>query len=210
MNEAFEQNFSLSDTSLKKKLNNNSITKKLIILILLIIIIITLIIVITIILLNENKEKENSILGEITCIYDIERKGSNQILSNDFQKLNNFDIYINDEKIKYSKIYDFQGVGKNIIKYILYEDLNMNNMFKDIQTLISINLTSFNNASITSLINSFENCSNLKSFNINGFNTNKIKSLKKIFYNADLSEYFNIKDFTYRKCRRYVFYVFWN
>ena len=62
-------------------------------------------------------------------------------------------------------------------------------MFKDINSLISIEIFSNKNLSILSMISTFENCQNLKTFKINGANTNKVKSMKKLFYKTGLTEF---------------------
>ena len=64
--------------------------------------------------------------------------------------------------------------------------LNMDNMFKDVSSLISVEIKSFNNTEITSMISTFENCENLIEFSISGFSTKNLKSLKKLFYNPQL------------------------
>ena len=66
---------------------------------------------------GEKKEKEkNQVgeIGEINCQYEIQtiNKETN-LLSNDFDKKFNFDIYINGEKIAYKKQYQFSKTGNN-------------------------------------------------------------------------------------------------
>ena len=64
----------------------------------------------------------------------------------------------------------------------LYEKLNMDNMFKNIKDLISIEMKSENNCQITSMISTFENCNQLKEFKIDGFDVEQVKSTNKMFF----------------------------
>ena len=87
---------------------------------------------------NENKE----LIGEINCIYDIDSTSTNTlILGNEF-KQGNFDIYIDKNVIKYSKEHKFNSVGIHEIQIKLYEELNMDYMFKDVKNIISVEMIS--------------------------------------------------------------------
>ena len=63
----------------------------------------------------------------------------------------------------------------------------MDFMFKDINSLKAVNITSEKNAKLLSIISAFENCKNLEKVNINGIDTNEITSLHKSFYNTKIS-----------------------
>ena len=65
----------------------------------------------------------------------------------------------------------------------------MDNMFKGVSTLISVEMDSLNYVEIISMISTFENCTNLNTVKIKGFNTNKIKSMQKLFYNSLLKRH---------------------
>ena len=134
---------------------------------------------------NNNLEK----LAEINCIYDILDINKNTILlGNDFIKTSNFDIFINNEKIKYTKEYKFSSFGINKVKYVLYEEIMMDYMFKEVNDLLSVEMISEKNCKIKSMISLFENSINLKEIKIKGFNTKEVKSLQKLFYNTSISE----------------------
>ena len=106
---------------------------------------------------NNNNENLESI-AEIKCIYDIQNINENTLLlGNEFIKNTNFDIYINDDKIKYSKEYKFSKTGLNNVKYIIYEDLQMDYLFKDVQDIISVEMISEKECKINSMISAFEN-----------------------------------------------------
>ena len=133
---------------------------------------------------NNNLEK----LAEINCIYDIQDINKNTILlGNDFIKTSNFDIFINNEKIKYSKEYKFSSFGINKVKYVLYEEIIMDYMFKEVNDLLSVEMISEKNCKIKSMISLFENSINLKEIIVKGFDTKEVKSMKKLFYNTSIS-----------------------
>ena len=64
-------------------------------------------------------------------------------------------------------------------------------MFKNVSSLISVEMNSKNNAQIISMISTFENCTNLTTFKISGFYINKIKSIHKLFYKSRAIEALN-------------------
>ena len=176
--------FSLGDMLKETKKPFPKWEKKLIIGIIIGIVLIAFI-VITLILTAGSKSKvtvkEN--LGEIYCIYEVDTVNNPvPILGNDFKKNSKIDIYVNGELIKFSKEFKFKEIGKYNIKYTLNEDISMDYMFKDISSLISIDMISEKNCEIKSMISSFENCENLIKFSISGFSTKNIKSLHKLFY----------------------------
>ena len=200
--------FSLNDEDQKKLLEQKSssnITQKYIIIgfIILFLILITIIIILSVKLSSksENETEDNDsidyskVVGEINCIFNIENLNKDIfILSNEYQKENNnFDILINNKKIKDSKIYKFPSNGLNILKYVLYGDINMDSMFKNIQQLTSVSMISTKNTKITSMISTFEACINLQSFDINGFDYTELKSMRKTFYKTNILN-LNIKD----------------
>ena len=79
----------------------------------------------------------------------------------------------------------------------------MDYMFKDVQSIVSVEMNSDNNCKIFSMISTFENCKSLVKVNITGFNTQELTSMKKIFYNSLVSnvdlniELNNIEDMSY-------------
>ena len=55
------------------------------------------------------------------------------ILSADFEKSTSFSIYEGDKFVKYAKEYKFTNYNKNL-KFVIYEDINMDSMFKGVKT----------------------------------------------------------------------------
>ena len=155
-------------TNLKKKIT--------LIIIISVVFIIVLLIAYFIIFNSPVEEKKESILGEINCIYDIQNTNKEiQILGDDFSNSENIEIYIDDELIKYSKNLKFSSIGSKSIKYKLYNNvINMDNMFKDISSIISVDMSSSKNVEIISMISTFENSSNLELIIITMVETNNI------------------------------------
>jgi len=166
------------------------------------IIIIILIIVIVVLALNSSNEKkdepqekekdkdiEKKIYGIIKAIYDIQTKKT-IILGDEFKKKIDFDIFIDNEKINYTKEYTFSSTGVHLVEYKLYQkSINIDYMFKDITSLILIEMSSDSQIYIESMSQSFENCINLDKFESNKFNTTLIKSFHKLFYNTGLNSF---------------------
>ena len=174
---------------------------KIILLITILLLILILIVALIIIYMMNNEIPESeeinikNDLAEIKCIYNVQSLNEEtEILSKEFNETSKLHIYINGTEIPYSKNIKFNTTGNNEVLYVLKEDINMDNMFKNISTLISINLTSYNDndIKIISMESSFYNCINLKEFSLSGFNTSEITSLKNLFYNTQLS---SIKSF---------------
>jgi len=126
-----------------KELNQN--IKKLILGIIILLILIGLVVLLFITSSSNSKNDyihpKSDIIGEIQCIYDIESNKSTQILGNDFIKNSDFDIEINGQKIKYTKEYKFSETGQQKVIFLLYENLNMENMFKEVSSLCSVRMT---------------------------------------------------------------------
>ena len=150
---------------------------------------------------------ESKVLGDIICKYEIdESKSQTPILGRDFIKPNNFDILVDDKRIPFYKDYKFPKTGSHKLRFVFYDkEVNIDNMFKGIKSLITVELSSLKNVSITSMISTFENCNNLQKFNIDGYDLTKIKSVQKLFYGAhnlveaklDLFADNNIEDMSY-------------
>ena len=102
----------------------------------------TIIIIIQVIILVipdssiKGSEARNS-LGEINCIYEIDSIiNKTLILGEEFIKESNFLIKIDGLVVnQYVKEYSFSKSGVHNITIELYEDINMDNMFKDVKNL---------------------------------------------------------------------------
>ena len=91
---------------------------------------------------------------------------------------------IDGEKINYNKTYNFEKPGKYNVQFVLYSDINMLNMFKDLDSLVEVQMSTDNDTKILNIESCFELCINLIAVNIKGFNFNEIKSFHKLFYKS--------------------------
>ena len=71
----------------------------------------------------------------------------------------------------------------NIVKF---KSGSLAGLFKDFETLTSINLKGLDTSEITDMSSLFENCYDLKSVDFNGVNTRNVRNMSKMFYHAGL------------------------
>ena len=98
-------------------------------------IIIVLIIILFLLLMKSSSSKE-SYESTISCIYDINSNEiETKILGDEFISPSKIDIYVNETKIIFTKIYKFTKSGIYNIKFKFNGKINMDNMFKDVISL---------------------------------------------------------------------------
>ena len=140
---------------------------------------------------DDDDDKKKEIIGEINCIYDIKTiSRPTMILGKEFSQNGDFAIYIDGKEIAYSKVHTFDTISYHNIQLKLFTELNMDNMFKDVLDLVSIEMVSNKSSNITSMVSTFENCENLRFFNISGFNVEYLTSMEKFFYKSSILEYY--------------------
>ena len=189
--EPFSRDSDLKEDIIPKEKNKSFIPiKQLIAIIIILAINVILAIILMTYLLNTSSSKNTkSHYSEIKCIYNIDNSSFEiPILGEDFPNMNTsiLSIYVNESKIKVDKLYKFDTEGVYLIKYIFNDEMNMDYMFKDIETLQEVDMYSNTSDKIVSMISSFENCINLKKVSINGFNMGQLKSTSKLFYNTGI------------------------
>jgi hypothetical protein len=138
---------------------------------------------------EKGKEISKKILGEINCIFKIDKIDyKTEIIGKEFKKQSDFSIIIDEERQEtFDKEYLFKGIGEHQVKIELYEEINMDYMFKGIKNLKSaVMVNSTSDINILSMIGTFENCELLDTFIIKGFNTKNVRSLNKLFYHTSL------------------------
>ena len=92
---------------------------------------------------EEEDEKIDDAYGEINCIYDIQTPNSDtMIISEEFTKSNDFDLYIDGKINKYTKVYKFNTIGEHKVQIRLSKEINMDNMFKGVSDLYSVQMES--------------------------------------------------------------------
>ena len=106
-------------------------------------------------------------------------KGKN----NEEQIKENCELYLNNNKLKFSYKYKFPKEGKYTIKILIKKYLNsINNLFFLCDKLISIDLSHFNTNNVTDMSYMFYSCSSLKSLNLSNFNTNNVRNMSFFFH----------------------------
>jgi surface protein len=132
--------------------------------------------------------------------------------NNDKQLSENFDIYVNGEKIPFSWEYQFSTYIHNIeykLKNPEVKEISLSYMFKDCNYLRAIDFSSFDSSKIINMDSMFSGCSFLNSINFSGDFSN-VTNLRYLFQDCnslirlDLS-YFkteNVTDmrFMFRNC----------
>ena len=206
----FGNDSDLKDDVLIKGKKKDSIPIKQLIIIIIILLVTTVSAIILIIYLSNlpnEQNKNKSHYSEIVCKFKIDNSSVEvPILGEEFNLTNKsiLSTYINETKINNSKIYKFNTEGIYIIKFILNEEINMDYMFKNIESIETIKMSSNTNDKILSIKSAFENCINLMNISINGFNIEQIKSTSKLFYNTGIKDFKlnifkknNIEDMSY-------------
>ena len=141
------------------------------------------------------KKSDEIKISEIVCNYSITELNTS-ILSSEYENKNKLviEIYFNDtkiDKIDYIKEYSFPSEGNYTIKYILNGDLFLDNMFKNIDSVQSIEFKNSSNSKvkILSMKSTFEGCKNLdRILFTESFDTSELKSTSKLFYNSGIKE----------------------
>ena len=120
----------------------------------------------------------------------------------------NIELYISQEKIKFSYKYKVNEIEDIKIKFKLKPNLsnmsfmfyncyslksidfssfnainiiNMHSLFNDCKSLVSINLSSFNTSNTTDMSEMFSGCSSLKSIDLSSFNTSSTTDMGEMF-----------------------------
>ena len=137
--------------------------KTIIISILGVILLIISLIIILVIIYKKEEDEESDIddedysklvkKGQITCTYNIDDNTvKTKILGEEHEKPTTFQMIIDGKNIKYSKEYKFSTIGTHYITFNLFEDLSLDYMFKDVETLTEIKLESDKNCAKMSKI----------------------------------------------------------
>ena len=108
---------------------------------------------------NDDKFSEKKIAGEIKCLYKIiEISSVTQLLSKEFKKNSKMDILINGTRLNnFVYNYTFTKTGEYQVRFVFYDKIKMDKMFKDISNLISAEMISKKKLKIISMENAFEN-----------------------------------------------------
>ena len=103
---------------------------------------------------NEDEIDELKVMGEIICQYNIDRGNvKTEILSQDFEKPDSMNIVIDNKIIVgFVREFQFSESGDHKLRFVFYnQKVNLDNMFKDIKSLVSVEMNSTKSLEITSM-----------------------------------------------------------
>ena len=157
---------------------------------------------------------ENDLNKEIRILnYFKHSKEKDKRFDNKNDLINGIDLFIDNKKIDFNFIYNFNKKGKYNIKISFKNDKNIQNirwMFKNCKQLISLDFSKFNSKNLNDINCLFYECSSLSSIKLLNFNTEKIEEMNNLFFNCssltslDLSKFntINVIDmsFMFYKC----------
>ena len=149
-----------------------------------IVLIIIIILGIIVIYLSVLDFEDNQI--KITCKYYITNSNNvEQIVSNEFKDYtkSNISIYIDGQLKEYNNTQKFSDKGSHTVIFLVNRILKLENMFKNIENLISINISSHYGYLNASLSYAFSNCIKLENISFY-INTLIPESMSHMFYNC--------------------------
>ena len=112
-----------------------------------------------------------------------------QGIENEKEIKDNYKLYLNGKKIKFSFKYKLEG--DNIIKIQYKNPLkNTNFMFNHCSSLTSLNLSNFNINNVEDMSCMFSDCSSLTSLDLFNFNTNNVKDMREMFSHCSSLNFF--------------------
>jgi surface protein len=139
---------------------------------------------------NGESEDSRTAIGEINCLYVVQTTSKpTTLLSRDYiLDSNKLGIEIDGKRIKASKEYTFEKMENTNVKFLIFEPISMDHMFKEVDDLVNVNMTSDKNCEILSMEGAFENCPDIDKIIIKGFDTSKVTSMRRTFYNTGIYE----------------------
>ncbi len=139
------------------------------------ILVIVFFIILKIVTTKENPSSSQKYLI-LKCIYDIQSNSEyTQLMSSEYDNAN-ISMKINGTKNNYNYTLKLESIGLTDIEFTIYEEkLKMDNLFKNIYSLISIEISSNDSNKIASMVSTFEGCTNLKKVKFSNLNTEELK-----------------------------------
>jgi surface protein len=105
-------------------------------------------------------------------------------------------VYINSkEQNEIQNIYNFTLFENNVTMVFNNIISCCDNMFKDLENIIQIDLSKFHNYNNTNMESMFLNCKNLTSINFGFFKTNKVTNMLNVFANCTSLQSLNLENF---------------
>ena len=162
----------------------------------------------------EEVEIYSLFMNFIICEYNINNLNQSQTILNSFSQINNehsedeinstsCEMYLNDKKINFDFKYQFNCEDIYRLTIVMKKLItNMNYMFYQCYSLISLDLSNFNTNNIKDMSYMFSWCFSLTSLNVSNFNNNNVINMSYMFSDCrslttlDLSN-FNTNNVTY-------------
>ena len=153
--------------------------------------------------LNNIKSNLNNNKNIIKGMIEVEDAYKDVTIFNQLVEDEEFDVYLNDEKVEIIKSYKilaknfkFQK-GKKEFKIIFKDKIpNLERIFQGCSDLISLDLTNFDTTNITSMGWMFNKCHKLKEIKgLNKFNTSKVNNMRCMFQECNEIEYLDLSNF---------------
>ena len=145
--------------------------------------------------------------GEINCEYEIsDIENEIQLINQNYQNKQKITMFIDNKEVPFTNIYKFTSKKKYNIKFNLNEkNLDLKNMFKNISSLVKVEMITNSGIIINDIEGAFEDCDNLLELKIKGFNIDNAISFNKFLDNTkklntiEMSEINmnNVDDFSY-------------
>ena len=150
--------------------------------------------------INKNNINENIyILGnlkpETNLLYNNHDFGLDRQILRELNE-SNTELYINDKKYRFSRVFKFlkEGIYHIKLKFnVVIRDCSY--MFFNCYKLISIDLSSFFTNNITNMKGMFFRCSNLKNINLSSFNTKNVTNMNLMFCGCSNLTNLNLSSF---------------
>ena len=129
---------------------------------------------------------ENFIIGKFIIR---ESNSSETIIEGKYDE-GNLEIFINDEKLNQKSYNSYRHLFENIGEYTVIYKFNklitdMNRMFLNCSSLISLDLSNFDSSKVTNMDMTFGECKSLKSINFLNFDSSKVTYMGGLFKNCE-------------------------
>ena len=123
---------------------------------------------------------------EIICEYEIsDIENEIQLINQNYQNKQNITMFIDNKEVPFTNIYKFTSKKKYNIKFNLNEkNLDLKNMFKNISSLVKVEMSTSSGIIINDIEGAFEDCDNLLELKIKGFNIDNDISFNKFLDNT--------------------------
>ena len=160
-------------------------------------------------IINEFYNRNEIIISTKLTYQSKKRKNFVYLMSEEFNNANNknspiqkidesnIEIYINNQKVEYSKYFKPEYDKLYIIKIKFNTNILVNcyKMFYQCKFITKIDLSSFHSEEVTNVSYMFSDCQNLSNINISHLNAEKVLDMSYMFYNCNNLNNINFSSF---------------